>query len=1016
MDFDDENTPLDELVQKNTSRHVRELYNFFGANTFARDKGAADTNIVDQSNRRAYAIPPQHVDTFFTLLDRCRVEQRMVHFGERQWYEGVANTGIMIDIDHNQTAKEPAITPRHIKAFCARVGAIVRDSLDLAPFNDASGHFSYHMFVIRKPAPALLEGKTPAVYRDGFHVLIPELRVSRGYKRYLIDEIAKRGIMASVFRDIAHIEPPAKMIDAGSASCPVLFFGCSKRGRPAYPLYACWQFECGEDGDDHNQEEIATAVVLSGKRPGAETPINLCYELSLGHYSITLNGHPTWLCKRDIAPKKAIEGRIQTLTEKTAGGVFTDDELAQDDADMSIVGLNNTHAKYVHGLVKMLTLDYATEYKKWFTVMAAIAQCGVSEDFRIVAREFSRRAPESYSPSEFDRVWSDVASRNYKGEPVKIGSLRTWARACSPEVYREFEKNSYGGYLRRQVYVNEGRIGHAVTARVLQIMCGDKFVVEVTEHASNRITYCWYEFVTPGQAQKRGEVYKWRKEFNPDNLHLFIGEHMPKIFAQVRETLKDHKENAESKELLKYWKAVESSFKASTAKLSDNPYQKHVIEQSQFMFRRRGFTEELDAYPDVIGVGNGVLKIGTEPKLITGYHDYAISKYTETDYVPFDATNSYVCELMAAFRNTFPEPDVFDFMMMHASTGLDMRESACILLLLVGGGQNGKTFFAKMVHNTIGNEYCATGKPALLTAPAEKPGDANSAQMQQKDKRYFYFDEFNRCEHLNTARVKAIVTPSWQTGRDLYAKQSCFKNTSNPICLSNFDFIIDTTDHGTWRRIYYYRNKVKFCANPRPENPFEKKENSRLIDDCANDPLYKQAMLSIMVEYNRILSTEYGGDLKRVPVPTIMRETAQFRNRQDAVNLFITQMIVVSPKTEPVPMTTVAAAYTGWYNRTIKHMNQSTIEAAAGFENSRLAAAFERRLNGAQYLTGHRVKSSPDEPLEPGESELLTDEERHAAKADTGVASEVVGATADEPIDMDDLLNDFADNIEEITT
>ena len=98
----DDNMPLDELVQRNTSRHVRDLYNFFGSGDFTREKGATDTNVVDAAYKRAYHVPPAHIETFFDLLNKCRVESRMVHYGERQWFEGVENTGIMIDIDHNQ--------------------------------------------------------------------------------------------------------------------------------------------------------------------------------------------------------------------------------------------------------------------------------------------------------------------------------------------------------------------------------------------------------------------------------------------------------------------------------------------------------------------------------------------------------------------------------------------------------------------------------------------------------------------------------------------------------------------------------------------------------------------------------------------------------------------------------------------------------------------------------------------------------------------------------------------------
>jgi phage/plasmid-associated DNA primase len=275
-----------------------------------------------------------------------------------------------------------------------------------------------------------------------------------------------------------------------------------------------------------------------------------------------------------------------------------------------------------------------------------------------------------------------------------------------------------------------------------------------------------------------------------------------------------------------------------------------------------------------------------------------------------------------------------------------------------------------MIHNTLGNEYCASGKSALLTSPIEKGNEANSAQMQMRGKNYFYFDEFNKCEHLNTARLKMMVNPGWQSGRENYGNQTNFKNTCNPICLSNFDFIIDTTDHGTWRRIYYYHNKVKFCEKPNPDNPYEKLADPRFIDEYANDPMYQQAMLSIMVHYYSILCRDYRGDLKRVPVPTIARETEEFRNRQDSVNRFITQNLVRSPAAEPIAMTTLVGRYIEWYNRTVNPKQHNGLDIASQFENSRIATSLERRNADILYLIGHRIRASPDELLQQDEEEL----------------------------------------------
>lgn len=974
---DDNDMPLEEIVQKNISKNIRELLAFFNSNKFATEKGDQTTNIINRMGGKTYFIPPSHIDDFFDILETCRKESRMLHYSERQETNAIQKSGIMIDFDRYQKARDAQITEKHFDALTRYIGKLLREFLEFEEYA-IDDKFTFHVFYIRKPSVVLVPNKVPGqptLYKDGFHILIPEIQVTKGFKKYLSQELISRNIIKNIFKDIDHIDGAEKMLDQMSASVPVQFLGNSKPGAPPYNLTHAYEVTFYVDEDDIDRKLLDINPILNCavklSRDADPTPINLTYELSLAYYTPIFAMRPTWLKKRQFNYRAAIESKIQTLVEKSAKDIFSEDDLRKDDEDLSITNINNPHAKYLMNLLRILDVSYASEYESWFKVICAIAHCGVTEDYKTVAREFSKRKPEAWSNGEFERVWAEANNGRFNRRPVTMRSIKHWAMQSSPQAYAEVEKEHYGNILRRAVYDNEGRVEQAHVARVCKAMCGDKFVVDVGyNEKTGKMGYCWFEFVTPGQSMRKGEVYKWRKELEPDNIHLFIGDHLPKVYTQVRDSVKDRKDNAQNEAEMKYWAGVEKNFRLYQSKLGNDQFQNGAVRQSQYNFRQRGFYEELDSYEDIIGVGNGVLKLGVEPQLIKGFHEYKISKFTETDYIPFDPENPYIKRLLNAFRDIFPEEDVFRFMMMHAATGLDNKESACILTLLVGGGQNGKSFFAKMVHNTLGNMYCAAGKSSLLTAPMERGENANSAQMQQKDKRWFYIDEFNKCELLNTARIKSMVNPGWQSGRDLHTRQSNFKNTSNPICLSNFDFIIDTTDHGTWRRIYYYRNKRKFCKNPNPNNPFEKKVDPSLIDDCANDPLYKQAMLSIMVHYKSILCRDYKDDLKNVPIPTIERETEEFRNRQDALNKFITQMIVKSPKSEAVGLPTLASKYIEWYNKNIKQAAQTVVDVGAQFENSRIASDLERRLGGVMFLVGHRLKSQPEEPLQEGEEEL----------------------------------------------
>jgi phage/plasmid-associated DNA primase len=972
-----DNTGVEEIIQNKISKPIRDLKNFLNTNNFMTEKGNQKTNLINVAEKKTYNLPTAFVEEFFTIMDDCRKENRLLHFSERQETDTLSHSGIMIDFDRYQRSREAQITPRHFTVLSNRITKILREFIDFTPASTNS-QFVFRIFYIRKPAVLLTQNGllNGDVYKDGFHILIPEIQIVKGLKRHLLNELITRGVIKTTFKDIEHMEDADKMLDKLSASNPVHFFGNSKPSHVSYILTHAHEITIDMDSDEYERKDLDVKKLLSGLKDTAEeSNINLTYELSLSFYipliKIKNKQQSTWLMKRNFQYLPSLETKIQLIVERTHQGVFSDNDIISSDNSVDILTLGNAEAKYIKNLLAIIDISYASEYEKWFKIICAIAHTNVN--YKPLAMWFSQRVPEKWSQSEIDRVWNEATNNRTKKNPITKRSLIHLARESSPHKLREIDKENYVELLAKYVYQNEGRVEHAMAARVVYSMLSEKFIVDVGyNEKSGRTGYCWFEFVSPGQAMRRGEVYKWRKEIEPDNVHLFISEHLPKVYVEQAQRIRERKDNAKDEAEAKYWANVERTFRQYMSKLSNDGFQIGIVKQAQYKFRVRGFMDDLDQDEDLIGVGNGILKIGAEPKFIQGFHEYKVSKYTETEYIdkPFNPYGHHEAKLLQWARDIFPEPDMNAFMWMHASTGLDFCESACIILLLVGGGQNGKSSWAKMIHNTLGNQYCAAGKSALLTSSIERGESANSAQMQSRDKRYFYFDEFNKCEEINTARLKSIVNPGWQSGRDLREKQTNFRNTTNPVALSNYDFIITTTDHGTWRRIYYYRNKNKFCKNPNPENINEKLADERFIHEYPNDPAYKTATLSIMTHYYSILCREYNKDIKNIPVPTIQKETEEFRNRQDALNRFITQMIVKSPTSE-ITLQSFCIRYNDWYGRNVKTVALSMNDIQSQLENSRISAHLESRSNSVKVIVGHRLKSTLEEPLEPGELEMI---------------------------------------------
>ena len=236
--------------------------------------------------------------------------------------------------------------------------------------------------------------------------------------------------------------------------------------------------------------------------------------------------------------------------------------------------------------------------------------------------------------------------------------------------------------------------------------------------------------------------------------------------------------------------------------------------------------------------------------------------------------------------------------------------------------------------------------------------------MQLKGRRFGYVEETKKDEILNDQRLKEIVNAGDISARDLNTKQDCFEVTANIMLGQNYDFIIKTRDHGTWRRIRHYTSKVQFRSNPNPDNPFDRKEDPRYLNEYVKDPNCLTAMLSILVYFYERLQNEYGGQLKNIKCETLERETEIFRNRQDTMNLFITELVVESPEyEESYSIDEVGNRYHSWLQARTRGTNMKRDELSEEILNSALQKYIIRRENLPSIIKGIRILSHSSELL-----------------------------------------------------
>lgn len=869
---------IKELSQKKFSKSIRNLNQYMQSNErlFVTMKGDSNTNIIDQGAKKTYHFPC--TTDLFTHLENCRLEGSIVHFSEKQ----VDPSGLMIDFDIITSDSKITILPI-ISHLTKLIFNLLNQDVDL-------NNTKNYIFYTTRP---IVDKKENNTYKYGFHILIPGIKLNTIYKKWFLQNLKNNTILSNLFKDI-NVLNFEECVDQNSASVYVLFLGSCKASNTAIPYVLSYVYEISIEDNMMCIQSIPLDNIKN---------FNLVAELSL-------NSEAYYDDKQCLVNKKQYNYKPEVLIKlkewedkRESTTILSNDDSINN--SLSTLTMHNPEAEYLYNLLDILPEEYYTDRNKWRNVIYALAN--TSDQYKPLAIWFSQKCEEKWlnnGLAELEYLWLSNKSDN----PITISSIAYWAQISNPEKYKSVMKSSYFTLLTTYVYMCDGNLQHYMIAKVLYAMLHNKFCVDY----DNKTCY-WFEFVVAGEPMIPGEVWKWRKEIEPSNLQIYISEKLINVFEMIDDYIIRQKQSAEDETKCKYYNKLELKLKQSKQNLFQNAFKKSVIEQASLLFRKRGFLNNLDTIPHLFGVGNGVLELGSKCKLINYYHEYPVSKYTSVNWIPFDPTNSWTILVLNAISDIIIESDVRDWILFHAAQGLSRDTKEGLLLFFEGGGQNGKTSLLRWIQKSLG-PYAEKFNIQLLACEREEADKPNSAIMRFKHMNWAYAEESNREQSLNVARMKELVNAGEISGRDLNSKQETFTIKCNFVIASQYSFKIDTTDHGTWRRLRHYRSKTKFCSNPDPNNPYEKKDNQDFNSKYINDPNFLSSMLSILTHYYERLHNEYNGQLKNVPCPTLEIETEEFRISQDSIHRWICQRVVISPEAEiEYDIGSITLHYIEWY-------------------------------------------------------------------------------------------------------
>ncbi len=954
-DIESEIDPLEAdvnyKIQLAHSADMRDLNDFFSDTKMINKSADPTTNIVNRQTGKCYNVPDKKIPTMFKFLENCRRSGQRLMFNEKQ---NETSSGIMLDFDIYQDMEEDQINDEILYVLIQRIMEIL---LRIVNFKDKKKE-TFYTGIIRKPK--ILYNEEKECYKDGFHMIIPSIKVSRGVKKLLISELLEE--LETVMADVVPAKMPKltneasyqrkQFLDTNSAQVVTFFVGSSsKKGSAPYVLTHI--YEVTVNFETKNIMIVKNLNLLKSKT------FNVCYEFSLNYE-----------CPAGVIKKVHYEPADSYIlaTQELSKLSKPDEEKARNFGEIAMHSIHDAQMEEIKNLLDILAPERYEQYTEWYKVLCALANC--STNYKSLAEYFSRKS-KKFNIVDFEKYWGQASKgpvRNRKG--ISIGSLYHWAKQDNPDRFDEFRKDTAHQILLDMVYepYKDGILSHADIALVLSKLLPHKYVSDRPKQGKKRV---WYEFILDDDHYQDGELYKWREwaDEHPIALSMYVSYTMPKLFEKVMAKVKKNYDNS-SGDTSKYYKKVLDNFKATIRKLGDKSFKKNVIEQAAERYAVCGFADQLDRDPLIRGVQNGVLKLSdgnSYAQLVQGMHTYKISKFTSVSYVPFNPYDPITKKILITLRSMFPdaESDSFEFTMSFLASTLDGNPKESMIMLMIGKGSNGKSALVELHKSAIGDTYGVKMQTSFLTAKNGSPDSASPAIMQLKDATFAYYSETNKHEILNAARMKEVTGQETLTGRRLHENLVNFKPKCHHLLLSQYPFDILAADHGTWRRLIQLILKIRFVDTNAekydPADPFQRIADPDIGDKWSMDPEVQSRYLGFMVWMHYWLQRKYNGKVKAVPHPHIKMETEKYRKDQDVICEFLSQRLVKLPDEKAqLPLVDEIQKYITWYAK-----NKGNVIQAKGltdqFQNSDIGKYIKNTKRGL-FLEGYRFLDAGETP------------------------------------------------------
>lgn len=813
-----------------------------------------------------------YVDSLEVLGDRLYLTERSSDIGP-----------LRIDFDfiydESTQVKRHLHTRAQVISFCKAYMTEMKQHLQLPENVD--------IYIMEKKRPTL-DAKKQRI-KSGIHIVVPSVLTHKYIEQSVRRALVTR--MDEFFKGLPLNDTWEKVYDEAvlNRSQPWTMYGSRKGDEGALPYLTSYILTYKDDDIVVNDAipDLSTDLLktLSLHRdPKDETPMTETAKATYEKIRSNKDGRDSG------GEQRKRTGRPLQRSEKPSS-------RGSSPAGRILQPLTAEKKDYLKAHVMNFDKSRYQDYDKW--VQVGICLNNIHPDLLDVFLDFSSQEQDKYNEGDCIQKWNSLPYRN-DGDRLGEPTIRYWSREDNRPEYDEIEKTN--------------------VERLIMLACsGTEFDVASVIYAKFRDHYKCTDFKHNVWYRWMGHV--WKENDEGVDLQRKLSKQIANEFNERSGIISAEMKNRglescvgggkEDCKVCDYCKMETQSVELSRIylKLKTTKFKSNVMRECRELFFDELFNKKVDSNKDLIAFNNGVLELDNNYLFRPGKPEDYMSFTTGIDYDQDTQYYEYSAwpKVETFIKRVLPNPEVREYFVQHLASNLFGGNPAQKFHILTGTGSNGKSMIMNLMAKSLG-EYACTVPISLFTQNRKSSGSAAPEVARLKGRRLVTMQEPDERIALNTGMMKEISSGEKMYARDLFKSGGEFEVLAKFHLACNDKPKVNTTDGGTWRRLVVINFTSKFVPVPSSPNEFPLDES---IQFSVNTSEWATCFLAYLVHV-----LKEGKGLRKLVAPaTVMEYTSDYRNDNDAIAKFITEMISVpedGEEIEPVAKAALKRAFKTW--------------------------------------------------------------------------------------------------------